>query len=911
MITTSSSRGAVARLALSLALLAGSCAPAPRPAAPAPTAAAPRVASASPTWLELTSEHVVLRTDLAPQDARDAVNELELMRALLAQALSLELPGTDDRVEVYAFATREELLEFTGEPEVLGTEFTDGTGRQRIVLGGRLSDYQQGVAIAHEMAHALSYRILPRQPKWFGEGLAQYLSSVARIQPDGSRAVGALPSPSTARLLEDPGPAPVRALFSWDTRRDEVLLYATSWLLVRHLATHRPDDLAAYERRLTAGDAASQAWSRSFPEWSPDVPGGLAKLDAILAERARDLGGAGPRVAARAAVQIRSRRMTTGEVRAVRLTLPRKWKPGQLRDEVEAALQEDPDHVAALTLLAADPSSPRLQLASRAVKAHPADADAWLLLARCLPSGAAAERVRALKKALDLAPDRPDIRVALAAEVVYDDPTRAEALARQAVERVPWSTDARATRALALSGVGRCDEAAAELQRSVDMVRAEPSSQHAVVDEALRVRLQRHCTTEGAFRAAGLLRRARDAGFDSEYEEALGLADRAVAADAAHPDAWDDRGEYLLALGRLEDAEASFRRQLALAPRHLSSWSGLGRALTRLGRWADAEQAFREQLEVTPDSASAQVHLGEALTELQRPREAVAVLEKLATWHRDDPFVLVELGRARLAAGQDRLGMADLEHALRVRDTAQTLNNAAYILTLVDKHLDRAVAWVERSIRRCAEELRSRARRRAEAADASTSETLLSAWDTLGWVRFRQGQLDEAERWVRAALGARANAECARHLGEILERRGLGPQAAEAFALALTLEPDPSVRARVEKLVGPARAAELVAGVRRDELRRRLLGRVAAPRSAPQDRRIQLVLGPDGAVLDALPSGGEEVSGAREVAGLRHAVPFPAPAPPRMVLPGRYRCADGVCAWFLGSEPLPPGPLPF
>ncbi len=70
--------------------------------------------------------------------------------------------------------------------------------------------------------------------------------------------------------------------------------------------------------------------------------------------------------------------------------------------------------------------------------------------------------------------------------------------------------------------------------------------------------------------------------------------------------------------------------------------------------------------------------------------------------------------------------MDALDRALEARDTARTLNDAAYVLPLVG---------------------------------ATASRTLLSAWDSVGWVRFRKGELEEAEaarsRWSPSRSSAR------------------------------------------------------------------------------------------------------------------------------------------------------------
>lgn len=96
--------------------------------------------------------------------------------------------------------------------------------------------------------------------------------------------------------------------------------------------------------------------------------------------------------------------------------------------------------------------------------------------------------------------------------------------------------------------------------------------------------------------AATLLRLARP-------QDALAVADTALAAEADSTDALLHRGTALAELGRLTEALATFERLLALDPLHTPAWSSKGSLLRELQRPAEAAQAFREaqRLGAEPD----------------------------------------------------------------------------------------------------------------------------------------------------------------------------------------------------------------------------------------------------------------------------------------------------------------------
>jgi len=75
--------------------------------------------------------------------------------------------------------------------------------------------------------------------------------------------------------------------------------------------------------------------------------------------------------------------------------------------------------------------------------------------------------------------------------------------------------------------------------------------------------------------------------------------------------------------------------------------------------------------------------------------------------------------------------------------------------------------------------------------------------DSLGWVHFRLGNLQEAERHLRKAYAQFADHEVAAHLGEVLWVRGERREARTIWAQALQKEPDSAIlRSTLKRLTG-------------------------------------------------------------------------------------------------------------
>ncbi|TFZ33748.1 tetratricopeptide repeat protein, partial [Pseudomonas syringae] len=74
---------------------------------------------------------------------------------------------------------------------------------------------------------------------------------------------------------------------------------------------------------------------------------------------------------------------------------------------------------------------------------------------------------------------------------------------------------------------------------------------------------------------------------------------------------------------------------------------------------------------------------------------------------------------------------------------------------------------------------------------------------SLGWVNYRLGYLEDAERYLRQALERLPDHEVAAHLGEVLWAMGTQRAAKKVWAKALEQQPDSTVlRSTLRRLTG-------------------------------------------------------------------------------------------------------------
>lgn len=121
------------------------------------------------------------------------------------------------------------------------------------------------------------------------------------------------------------------------------------------------------------------------------------------------------------------------------------------------------------------------------------------------------------------------------------------------------------------------------------------------------------------------------------HRDALGMAERALAAEPDNAAWLNVAGACCRALGRAEAAERHWRRALALSPDYVEVGNNLGILLKEQGRYAEAEASYRQAIATRPDFPEAYYNLGLLLKEQKRHAEAEASLERALALRPDYP----------------------------------------------------------------------------------------------------------------------------------------------------------------------------------------------------------------------------------------------------------------------------------
>ena len=167
---------------------------------------------------------------------------------------------------------------------------------------------------------------------------------------------------------------------------------------------------------------------------------------------------------------------------------------------------------------------------------------------------------------------------------------------------------------------------------------------------------------------------------------------------SADPATQFQQGFALHRQGRLDEAEAVYRRVLASQPAHFGALHFTGLIYYQRGALTEAAEWIGRALAVNPTSPEAHSNLGLALLDLKRPEEALASHERSLKLKPDLPDTLNNRGNALQALNRPAEALADYDRALQLRpDYLLAHNNRGNALRALGR-LEEAVASFDRAL---------------------------------------------------------------------------------------------------------------------------------------------------------------------------------------------------------------------
>jgi tetratricopeptide (TPR) repeat protein len=229
-------------------------------------------------------------------------------------------------------------------------------------------------------------------------------------------------------------------------------------------------------------------------------------------------------------------------------------------------------------------------------------------------------------------------------------------------------------------------------------------------------------------------------------------------------------------------AHANYGTALDLAPHDLEAIMGLVRVAMAQQRYDEAETLLAAKLEELGHPAELYVALGLVYREAEQMMEAMRAFERAIA--QKDTYAQAHF---YLAAQLDQLGREEAARAALRRtltlepDHADALNYLGYLDAEAGINLLAAKSLIERAL----------------ALDPENGAYI----DSLGWVYYQLGQLDEAIQYLERAASQVEDPIIFEHLGDAYARQQDWERAKRSWERALELDPDrPAVHEKLQQL---------------------------------------------------------------------------------------------------------------
>lgn len=227
-----------------------------------------------------------------------------------------------------------------------------------------------------------------------------------------------------------------------------------------------------------------------------------------------------------------------------------------------------------------------------------------------------------------------------------------------------------------------------------------------------------------------------------------------------------------------------------------------GQAVPMLQQWIKENPSDLDALNALATAFSGQKRYGEAASTLE---SAIAVAP-------DRAYLYAQLGYAYMNAEDDDKAIPALKKAVELEP--RMYNDVAYSVADANKYLPLALEFAQKAVRNEEEASASVKLDDLKVEDLQHTALIAAYWDTLGWVYFRMGNLDQAEKYLNAAWVLSQDGIVGDHLGQVYEQQHRKEDALHMYRLALSASPGTAGLAdfmkkehgRIERLGGSADA---------------------------------------------------------------------------------------------------------
>jgi tetratricopeptide (TPR) repeat protein len=278
--------------------------------------------------------------------------------------------------------------------------------------------------------------------------------------------------------------------------------------------------------------------------------------------------------------------------------------------------------------------------------------------------------------------------------------------------------------------------------------------------------------------ATDLLAKANKAMQLMDPDTAEALLKRVEAKDPKTAYLWSDYAKIALLRGAPNEAIEDCQRELGLHSEETEVYRILLSAEATHGNMTGAVETLHAWAVADAENWQPEAVLAQILSQQKKYAEAAEAGSKALSLMGPEMAAKNEklqavTGVAQIKAGMTVKGEATLLAVLKATDDPGLMNNAAYGLADAGLDLPLDDQTIRAALIKMDAETSTWTLDEAPGLLKAKSSILVATWDTMGWVLFREGKLNEAKNYIEASVLNNPNKEVEGHLAEVNKALGI------------------------------------------------------------------------------------------------------------------------------------------
>lgn len=273
---------------------------------------------------------------------------------------------------------------------------------------------------------------------------------------------------------------------------------------------------------------------------------------------------------------------------------------------------------------------------------------------------------------------------------------------------------------------------------------------------------------------------------EKNYQTSLDFSKKFAAADRSNAEAYQLMGANYIELGKNDEAVKAYEKFVELDAYNPAGYIYLSYLYAKNKEQAKMVVLLEKGVKNLPDNIELGLYLGGAYFENKNFVKAEEVYLAVLKIKKDEERALYALGVLSEQAEKYKDAVLYFKKVIAINPKhADAYNYAGYIYAMRNENLEEALSLISEALK----------------LEPDNGAYL----DSLGWVYFKSGKIDEALRETERALAVlrksgKEDPAVLEHLGDILLKKNLKEKASEMYKLSIKLLDNAGVRRKLDEI---------------------------------------------------------------------------------------------------------------